>query len=171
MILHFSILLRNFNHCPVDTQLYMMLANIKSELEGSLQLNYQSYSRGTGALGIRVRNGVYRLLLSAKLNREVMGLPILAAPKSVCLACFFACATQSRAATFSARSGPPVLLLLLPGHDLAHLGFGILEQLAADVHRHAVNCTGELERRGVLRCDRRTAITAALKRPTRYAKH
>ena len=38
--------------------------------------------------------------------------------------------------------------LLLARHNLAHLGFGILEQLAADIHRHAVDRDGELEQRG-----------------------
>ncbi len=61
-------------------------------------------------------------------------------------------------------------VMLLPRHNLAHFGFGILDQFAVDVHRYAVNRAGELERRGVLGCDWRTAIAAALQRPTRDAR-
>ena len=49
--------------------------------------------------------------------------------------------------------------------------FAILDQLAADVHRHAFNLTGELEGRSLRRCDLRTAVAAALQRPTCNAKH
>ena len=50
--------------------------------------------------------------------------------------------------------GQPLLSNLLSCHDLADLGFAILDQLAADVHSHAVDLTGEFERRIILRCDR-----------------
>lgn len=35
-------------------------------------------------------------------------------------------------------------LVLLPGHSLAYLGFFVSDQLAADIHGHAVNRSGEL---------------------------
>jgi hypothetical protein len=38
-------------------------------------------------------------------------------------------------------------VILLARHDNAHLGFAVLDQLAADVHCRAVDRAGELERR------------------------
>src|SRR6266536_1103257 len=43
----------------------------------------------------------------------------------------------------------------------AHLGLGVLDQLAAHIHGHAVERAGELERRLVVRGHRRATIGAA----------
>ena len=43
---------------------------------------------------------------------------------------------------------------LLPGHVHPQLGFGVLDQLAADIHGHGVDGAGELERTRVVGGDR-----------------
>ena len=39
----------------------------------------------------------------------------------------------------------------MAGHEHAQFGFGVVDQVSADVYRHAVNGAGELERAGVFR--------------------
>src|SRR6516225_245338 len=50
---------------------------------------------------------------------------------------------------------------LLPRHDDAHLGFVVFNQVAAHIHRHAVERSRESERRFVVRYDSATAVGAA----------
>src|SRR6185312_15981668 len=52
----------------------------------------------------------------------------------------------------------------LAGHVHAQFGFGVLDQLSADVHRDAVDGAGELERAGVVVGDRGAGVSAAGKR-------
>ena len=47
---------------------------------------------------------------------------------------------------------------LLPGHDDAHLGFGVDEQFAAHVDRHGVDRAGERERAAVVGRDGRSGV-------------
>jgi len=49
----------------------------------------------------------------------------------------------------------------LPGHQHAHLGFFVLDQLARDVHRHLVNSSVEAKRRVVVVRDRFAEVVAA----------
>ena len=50
--------------------------------------------------------------------------------------------------------GPVVEVPLLAGHEHAQFGFGVVDQLSADVYRQAVYGAGELERAGVVVGDR-----------------
>jgi hypothetical protein len=50
---------------------------------------------------------------------------------------------------------------LLAGHVRAQFGFGVVDQLSADVHGHAVDGAGELERAGVVVGDRGAGVGAA----------
>ena len=54
----------------------------------------------------------------------------------------------------------PLADRLLPGHDAAHFGFTILDDLAADVEGHTVERPGEFEGRCVERRYRRPGIGA-----------
>ena len=61
-------------------------------------------------------------------------------------------------------------LFLLTRHNLAHLGFAIFDQLAADLHRYGVDRAGEFEGRFVLWGNRGTTVHTAFQRPTRHTK-
>src|SRR5689334_8319933 len=50
---------------------------------------------------------------------------------------------------------------LLAGHVHAEFGVVVVDELAADVHGHAVDRAGELERAGVVVGDRRAGVGAA----------